>query len=64
MVKEVSQYVAECDICGKIEPAWPSDPYFEDSWDVPAGWIRSEANCKFCICPKCAAKLGFKEEKE
>ena len=56
MIKQIT--VAECDICGRTEKAKQvSGQYNETDYKLPEGWMVSEANRKFCICPECWKKL-------
>lgn len=56
MIKQIT--VAECDICGTTQAAKPvQGQYNETDYKLPPGWMMSEANRQFCICPRCWAKL-------
>ena len=55
MIKQIT--VAECDICGYTEKAKPETFRNETNYKLPDGWMVSEANRQFCICPRCWAKL-------
>ena len=56
MIKQI--VVAECDICGVMQKAkLGRGQYNEDSYVLPDGWMRSEANSDFCICSECWKKL-------
>ena len=57
MIKQVT--IAECDICGTTQQAKPvQGQYNETDYQLPPGWMMSEANKKFCICPKCWKKMS------
>ena len=58
MIKQI--IVAECDICGYTEKAKPETFRNETNCRLPDGWMQSEANKQFCICPKCWKKLNDK----
>ena len=55
MIKQI--IVAECDICGVTQKAKPVTFRNETDFELPDGWMKSEANRQFCICPECWAKL-------
>jgi len=56
MIKTLT--VAECDVCGKTEPAKPVfGRYNEKEYTIPEGWRRSETNRDFCICDGCIKRL-------
>ncbi len=56
MIKTIT--VAQCDICGKTEPAKAvNGQYNETEYTIPNGWKTSETNKEFCICYGCKMKL-------
>ncbi len=56
MIKTIT--VAQCDVCGKTEPAKAiSAQYNETDYVLPDGWKKSPTNDSFCICPCCKTKL-------
>lgn len=61
MIKQIT--VAECDICGRTEKARPEMFRNETNYKLPEGWMQSEANPQFCICPRCWCKLT-KEDRQ
>ena len=61
MIKQIT--VAECDICGATQKAKAVSDYRNGTdYTLPPGWMQSEANREFCICPECWKKLT-KEDK-
>lgn len=57
MIKKIT--VAICDICGFTEQAKPYDAgRNETDYTLPDKWGRGQ-NKDFCICPKCAGKIGI-----
>ncbi len=58
MIKQIT--VAECDICGRTEKARPETFRNETNYKLPEGWMMSEVNRQFCICPTCRKKLNEK----
>lgn len=62
MIKQIT--VAECDICGVTEKAKPvAGQYNDTDYKLPEGWMTSEANRQFCICPRCWGKLTREDRK-
>jgi hypothetical protein len=55
VIKQIT--VAECDICGYTEKAKSEMFRNEINHRLPEGWMMSEANRQFCICPRCWDKL-------
>ena len=56
MIKTLT--VAECDVCGKTEPAkLVFGRYNENEYTLPEGWRRSETHRDFCICDGCIKRL-------
>lgn len=55
MIKQIT--VAECDICGMTQEAKREIFRNESNYTLPPGWMQSEANRQFCICPECWRKL-------
>ncbi|MBR0264370.1 MAG: hypothetical protein IJQ60_10880 [Prevotella sp.] len=46
-------WVAECDLCGKTEPARrTTGRYNETEHTLPEGWAHG-VNKNFCVCPDC-----------
>lgn len=50
--------VVECDICGATERPIQKVNRNEDYYELPEGWVHSDANHNFCICPRCWHKLN------
>ena len=56
MIKTIT--VAQCDICGKTEPAKAiPGQYNETDYTIPDSWKKSDTNKDFCICDQCRKKL-------
>jgi hypothetical protein len=56
MIKKIT--VAQCDICGKTEPAKATTvQYNETDYVLPDNWKWSETTKEFCICYECRKKL-------
>ena len=59
MLKQI--YVAQCDLCGKIESAKQTFFRNEYEYSLPDGWSKSAVNANVCLCPACKMKfdLGY-----
>jgi hypothetical protein len=54
MLKQV--WIAECDLCGKVEPAQRKNGrYNEIDYVLPIDWSQG-VNKNFCICPECLSR--------
>ena len=50
--------VAQCDVCGKTEPAKAiTGQHNETCYTIPDGWVKSMTSENFCICLECKKKL-------
>lgn len=58
MLKQIT--MVECDVCGATEKAIKKFNRNEEYYDLPSGWMHSDVNRNFCICPKCLEKLSKK----
>lgn len=53
MLKQIT--IAECDTCGKTEPAKAVSGHYNDiDYTLPDGWSKGHNN-SFILCPECAS---------
>ena len=51
MLKQI--WVAECDLCGKVEPARKITSNNETRYILPLGWAWGISDIKCAVCPEC-----------
>ena len=52
MLKQIT--IAECDMCGKTEPAKATTGRYYMEYTLPDGWSKGHNN-NFILCPECAS---------